>query len=74
MDLPVVGNAPALPAHHVQVRFGAAISGDVQGRALLALERFLREQCGVPAECFKETLPDDLKRRRDMTEEDRKRL
>lgn len=65
---------PALPPLHVEVRFGTGVPADAQGKALLALERHLRETLGVPAECFKETMPDDLKRRRDMTEEDRKKL
>lgn len=67
--------APApLPPLHVEVRFGAGVPADAQGRALLAFERFLRVDCGVPAEVFKRTMPDDLKRRRDMTDEERKRL
>lgn len=66
--------APPLPAYHVEVKFGSGITGDVQGRALLALERYLRETVGVPAQVFKATMPDDLKRRRDMTGEDRRRL
>ena len=33
--------------HHVIVRFGSGFSADVQGRALLAFERLLREQ-GAP--------------------------
>lgn len=72
--LPDAPSAPPLSAFHVEVRFGGAISGDAQGKALLALERYLRETLGVPAEVVKQTMPDDLKRRRDMTEEDRKRL
>lgn len=66
--------APALPPYHVQVSFGNAISGDAQGRALLALERYLRVTLQVPAECYKAVMADDLKRRRDMTPDDRKRL
>jgi hypothetical protein len=65
---------PTLPAHHVRVDFGAGIPGSVQGPALLLLERYLRETCGVPAQVFKQTLPDDLKRRRDMTDEQRATL
>lgn len=65
---------PALPPFHVEVAFGAGISGDAQGRALLKLERYLREELGVPAECYKAVMADDLKRRRDMTSEERKRL
>lgn len=65
---------PTLAPHHVQVDFGSAIPADVQGPALLALERLLREQYGTPAQVFKATMADDLKRRRDMTTEERKRL
>lgn len=74
MMLATLPEAPPLPAFHVEVHFGRAIPGDVQGKALLALERYLRETLGVPAEVYKATMPDDLKRRRDMTDEDRKRL
>lgn len=67
-------SAPALPPHHVRVDFGAAIPGEAQGRALLALERFFRETLAIPAEVFKQTMPDDLKSRREMTDEERSRL
>ncbi len=63
-----------LPAFHVEVQFGSGIPADAQGKALLALERYLREQLHVPAEVFKARMADDLKRRRDMTEEERKSL
>lgn len=72
MELPLA--APALPRHHVRVDFGPGIPGGQQGRALLALERYLRETLGVPAEVYKATMPDDLKRRRDMTPEERAAL
>lgn len=77
MELPTLSAPPepnALPPFQVEVRFGSGVSGDVQGRALLMLERYLRETLGVPAQVFKEAKPDDLKRRRDMTDEDRRRL
>ncbi len=61
-----------LPLFNVQVDFGAGIPGNVQGPALLLLERYLREH--VPAQVFKRERPDDLKRRRDMSDDDRKRL
>ena len=64
---------PALPANHVRVDFGAGIPGNVQGPALLLLEKFLREG-GTDAIVVKATMPDDLKRRRDMTDADRRRL
>lgn len=63
-----------LPKHHVIVRFGPGFSADLQGRALLAFERLLREMGDVPAECFKETQADDSKLRRSMTAEQRARL
>ena len=72
MQIPL--SAPALPPHHVRVDFGSAIPGDAQGRALLHLERYFRETLAIPAECYKATMPDDLKRRRDMTDEERKSL
>lgn len=65
---------PQIHPRHVIVTFGKQISSDVQGRALLHLERYMREELGVPAEVYKVEKEDDLKRRRDMTEEDRLRL
>ncbi len=62
MTLTTLPEAAPLPVYHVEVRFGAAIPGPDQGRALLALERYLRETLGVPAEVYKEARPDDLKR------------
>lgn len=59
--------------HDVEVRFGKGIGPDEQGRALLALERFLRER-GVPACVHKEAMPDDSRLRLRMTEERRKEL
>ena len=66
--------SPTLPPMHVEVKFGAGVSADAQGRLMLAWERLAREQMGVPVELYKSTRPDDLARRRDMTEEQRKRL
>lgn len=66
-------SAHGLPPHHVRVDFGAGIPGDVQGPALLAFERYMRER-GIPAEVYKATMPDDLRRRRDMTDEERHNL
>ena len=65
---------PRLHPNHVEVKFGAAIPADAQGKALLAMERYLRETLGVRAECYKQAMPDDLKRRRDMTPEQRDNL
>ncbi len=69
MTLTTLPDAPAIPAYHVVVQFGRAIPSADQGKALLAMERYLRETLGVPAECYKESQADDLKRRRDMTPE-----
>lgn len=57
----------------VIVRFGKGVPADLQGRALLAMERLLRESA-VPACVFKETMPDDSKLRSLMTVEERARL
>jgi hypothetical protein len=65
---------PPLPPGHVEVRFAADIDGDTQGRLMLAWERLARETMRVPVELYKQTREDDLKRRRDMTPEDRRRL
>ncbi len=75
MTLPQIDDSPrAIPPYHVIIHFGAAISGDVQGRAMLHLERYFRESLGIPVEVFKQTKADDLKRRRDMTKEQRDNL
>ena len=66
--------ADTLPANHVRVDFGAGIPGEFQGPALMLLEKFLRIECGTKAQVFKAEMADDLKRRRDMTEADRRRL
>lgn len=66
--------APTLPPWHVEIKFGSAVDSDTQGRLMLAWERLAREQMTVPVELYKATRPDDLARRRDMTEEQRKRL
>ena len=63
-----------LPAFHVEVKFGAGIPGDAQGRAMLAFERMLRELTAAPVEVFKETMKDDSKLRNMMTAEERAKL
>lgn len=63
-----------LPDHHVIVKFGAGISSDAQGRAMLAMERYLRDFTSGPVEVFKETMADDSKLRRSMTVEQRAKL
>ena len=65
---------PELPPLHVEVKFGSGIEPDLQGQALLMLERFLRVQGGVNAEVFKETMTDDSKLRSNMTPEERAKL
>ncbi len=71
MNLATLPDAPAIPAYHVVVQFGRAIPSADQGKALLAMERHLREVLGVPAEVYKDSMADDLKRRRDMTPDQR---
>ena len=73
MTLPLA-DEKVLSPYHIEVHFGRAIANDIQGRALLHLERYLRETLGVKAEVYKATMQDDLKRRRDMTEEQRANL
>ena len=66
---------PELPDHHVIVKFGKGISGDAQGRAMLAMEKHLHELTGnVSVQVFKETMADDSKLRRMMTPEERAKL
>jgi len=71
--LPQVCEKSELPPYHVLVDFGVAIPSDLQGRALLAFEKFMRE-AGVPVEVFKRTMQDDSKLRRNMTPEQRAKL
>lgn len=64
---------------HVKVDFGSAIPHEIQGRALLAFERLLRdlsEQCGsrLWIEVFKDIKGDDSKLRTFMTAEERAKL
>ena len=63
-----------LPEFHVVVRFGCGIPADAQGRAMLALERMLREITMRPIEVFKDIMADDSKLRRAMTPEQRAKL
>jgi hypothetical protein len=65
---------PELPKYHVLLQFGSGIPSDAQGKAMLALEKHLRQLTGVPIEVFKETMGDDSKLRRSMTAEQRARL
>lgn len=62
-----------MSSHEVIVEFGSSVYPDMQGRAMLHLEKFLREN-GVPVEVFKRTMPDDSRLRRSMTLEVREKL
>lgn len=66
------GDASVNP-HHIIVKFGKGINSDLQGVTMLQMEKTLRE-AGVPAEVFKETMPDDSKLRSKMTTEERAKL
>lgn len=63
-----------LPDFHVLVKFGDGVPADAQGRAMLAMEKHLRDLTAAPIEVFKETMGDDSKLRRAMTPEQRARL
>lgn len=63
-----------IPPLHVVVKFGKDIPIDAHGTAMMALERRLREVTGLNCEVFKESRGDDLKRRSEMTIEQRERL
>lgn len=71
---PMAGNE--LKPLHVLVKFGGGIRGSVQGPALLAFEKKLRELAdGAYIEVFKEhSVGDDSKLRSEMTPEQRARL
>lgn len=59
--------------YNVTIDFGKNVPPDIQGRAMLQMEKFLRD-AGVPALVFKKTMADDLKRRLSLTVEDRAKL
>lgn len=67
-------SVPDLPPHHVIVRFGSGIAVDEQGKALLAMEKSLRESTGERVEVFKEAKGDDSRLRALMTPEQRAKL
>lgn len=60
-------------SHHVLIKFGPAIPASAQGEVMLAMEKSLRQR-GILAEVFKETMGDDSKLRRSMTQEQRAKL
>lgn len=62
-------DASKLPPNHVLVIFGAGISPDAKGPALLSFEKDLRAR-GNNAEVFLETMRDQNKLRRDLTKDD----
>lgn len=59
---------------NIVVHFGERFPSNLEGPALLAFERVLREQLKVPAKVFKETMADDSKLRSMMTPEERAKL
>lgn len=63
-----------IPKLHVEIKWGEGVPNTVRGRAMLALERHLREMTGLWIEVFNETRPDDSRLRVMMTEEERARL
>jgi len=67
---------PEIDPLHVVVHFGSAIPADVQGSAMLAFEKDLRERAGKTLwiEVFKENKGDDSKLRMMMTPEQRAKL
>lgn len=66
---------PELKPLHVEVKFGSAIPGEIQGKALLEFERLLRAMMpGKWIETFKENKGDDSKLRMMMTKEERAKL
>ena len=76
MELPQASGCSqeeSIPDMHVIVSFGKGISGDEQGRAMLAMEIFMRNR-SVQAEVFKKTKADDSKLRSQMTPEQRSKL
>lgn len=68
-----LGTEPTLPPYHIVVQFGPGIPSDEQGRLMLAMEKNMRNR-GIPAEVYKDTIADDSKLRREMTDAQRSRL
>src|SRR6185369_13481477 len=68
------GAMPALPDHHVIVKFGAGIPVDERGKTLLQMERDLRQKTGLRVEVFQEARGDDSRLRALMTPEQRAKL
>jgi hypothetical protein len=62
------------PKYHAVVKFGEGVPADVQGPALLAMEKMLRASTGLPIEVFKPYHADDSKLRLNMTPEKRATL
>lgn len=58
----------------VIVKFDETIPADVQGPALLAFEKHLRQLSGLDCRVFKERMGDDSKLRIKMTPAERERL
>lgn len=63
----IATKGPKLPDNHVLVVFGEGIPGAARGRALLVLEKYLRQEWKLDAEVFQETMRDQNKLRRDLT-------
>lgn len=65
---------PALPDHHVIVKFGNGIPYDLQCRMLMAWEKELRGRTDQRVEVFANARGDDSKPRNAMTPEQRAKL
>jgi hypothetical protein len=60
--------------NQVVIQFGANISGDVQAKAMMQFEKWLRTLTSRDIEVFKEVKADDSKLRNMMTPEERMKL
>jgi hypothetical protein len=60
--------------NQVVIQFGANISGDVQAKAMMQFEKWLRTLTSQDIEVFKEVMGDDSKLRAKMSDQQRAKL
>ena len=65
---------PTLRDNQVIIQFAANISGEAQAKAMMAMEKHMRQITGQEIEVFKEAMADDSKLRAKMTQEQRDKL
>lgn len=74
LDIPVKINENKIDPLHILVLFGDDVPQEIQGTALMQLEKTLRTLSGLDCRVFKERMDDDSKLRRSMTPAEREKL